>query len=276
MVYRPMTKNNDSYMINCDFHTHTGFSDDCDVSVDDMLCGAAQQGIKILAVTDHYDPGYPDPAFPFTIDFEKYQRTMMKARERYNGIMDIRIGLEVGIMEGQLDEARKIIDAFPYDIIIGSFHCHRGYDLYTYDFTGVDGPSMLKDFYSYMYDCLKIFDDYDIIGHFSILDRYIGRIYDYGPFYDIIDEILKIMVKKDKGIEINTSSFKYGTGTWLPRESILKRYRELGGKILTFGSDAHSPQYYRYHFNDAVELARSLGYRYYCTFRQRNPEFTPL
>ena len=97
--------NNNRYIIDCDFHTHTGFSDDCDVSVEEMLKSAADQGIRTLAVTDHYDPGYPDPEFPFTIDFEKYQETMLKAREEYKGTMDIMIGLEVGIMEGQFDAA---------------------------------------------------------------------------------------------------------------------------------------------------------------------------
>lgn len=268
-----MKKDNISCILDCDTHTHTGFSDDCDTSVEEMLRGAASKGIKTLTVTDHYDPGYPDPAFPFTIDFDSYQKTMLAARKEYRDIMDIRIGLEVGIMEGQFMEADKIINAFPYDLIIGSFHCHRGRDLYTYDFTDVDGPAMLEDFYSYMYDCLNIFDNYDIIGHFSILDRYIGKLYDYSPLEDIIDEILRLLVQNGKGIEINTSSFKYGTGTWLPRESILKRYLQLGGEILTFGSDAHSPEHYQYHFNDAAELAKTLGFRYYCTFRERKPEF---
>lgn len=263
-------------MIDCDFHTHTGFSDDCYVSVEDMLAGAAAKGIKTLGVTDHYDPGYPDPEFPFTIDFDKYQRTMLKAREQYNGVMDIMIGLEVGIMEGQFEESNRVINAFPYDVIIGSFHCLRGIDLYTCDFTNVDGPAMLEDFYTYMYDCLKVFDNYDIAGHFSILDRYIGKLYDYAPLADIIDESLKLMVQQGKGIEINTSSFKYGTGTWLPRESILSRYLELGGEILTFGSDAHSPEHYQFHFNDAIEMAKSLGFKYYCKFKQRKPEFFAL
>lgn len=264
---------NNRYTLDCDFHTHTGFSDDCEVSVEEMLQGAADQGIKTLAVTDHYDPGYPDPAFPFTIDFDKYHETMMKARLQYQGKMDIRIGLEVGIMEGQFEEANKIINGFPYDIILGSFHCHRGDDLYTYDFTDVDGPAMLEDFYTYMYECLRVFDNYDVIGHFSILDRYIGKLYDYRPFEDVIEEILKLLIADGKGLEINTSSFKYGTGTWLPRESILKRYRELGGEILTFGSDAHSPEHYRFHFDDAIQLAQSLGFKYYCKFRERKPEF---
>lgn len=271
-----MKNNNNKCIIDCDFHTHTGFSDDCDVSVEDMLKGAAAKGIKTLAVTDHYDPGYPDPEFPFILEFEKYHQTLLAAKEQYKNIMDIRIGLELGIMQGQFDISNKVINAFPYDMIIGSFHCLRNVDLYTYDYSAVDGPAMLEDFYTYMYECLKEFNNYNIIGHLSIPDRYIGKLYDYTFLTDIIDEILKLLIHNGKGIEINTSSFKYGTGTWLPRESILKRYHELGGEILTFGSDSHSPEYYQFHFNDAAELAKSLGFKYYCKFKQRQPEFLPL
>lgn len=263
-------------LITTDFHTHTGFSDDCEFSIEAMLQGAAEKGIETLAVTDHFDPGYPDPEFPFTIDFKKYQETLASAKVQYQGKMEILTGLEVGIMEGQFDAANEIINDFPYDFILGSFHCHRDKDLYTFDYSSINGPELLEDFYVYMYECLKAFNNYDVVGHFSILDRYIGALYDYKPFEDIIDEILKLIIHQGKGIEINTSSFKYGTGTWLPRESILKRYKELGGEILTFGSDAHDPKYYQFHFNDAVEFAKSLGYKYHSVFRQRKPDFIKL
>lgn len=263
-------------VLDCDFHTHTAFSDDCYATTEDLLEGAFKKGIKTLAITDHYDPGYPDPEFPFIIDFDGYHKMLPEMQKKYAGKMEILAGLEVGIMHGLFEEAHKAIEAYPYDVIIGSFHCHRGADLYTYDFTDVDGPAMLEDFYTYMYECIREFDNFDIVGHFSILDRYIGKIYDYTPFEDVIDEVLKLIVNKGKGLEINTSSFKYGTGIWLPRESILKRYLELGGEILTFGSDAHDPKYYQYHFNDAVEFAKKMGFKYYCEFRQRKPEFIPL
>ena len=107
-------------------------------------------------------------------------------------------------------------------------------------------------------------------------DRYLGKICDYSSVADVIDSILRHAVQNGKGLEINTSSFRYGTDIWLPRSSILKRYLELGGEILTFGSDAHSPEYYRFHFDDAAELARTLGFRYYSIFRQRRPEFYRL
>ena len=193
---------------------------------------------------------------------------------------DIRKGMEIGIWGGMfnesmtnLDEADRAVNAFDHDFIIGSFHCMRQDDLYRYDFANADRPSELEDFYAFMHESLRKFMNFDVLGHFSIIDRYIGEILDYSPVEDIIDEILKLLINNGRGIEINTSSFKYGTGIWLPRESILRRYHELGGEILTFGSDAHEPQYYRYHFNDAVQLAANLGFRYYCTFKNRTPEF---
>lgn len=260
----------------CDMHTHTGFSDDCDFSMEAMLEGALKRGVEAVAVTDHYDPGYPDPEFPFILDFDGYHRALEKARQKYSGRMEILYGIEIGIMDGQFEAAAKAASDFPYDMVIGSFHCLRGTDLYTLDYSRRDGPALVEDFYSYVLECLKTFDSYDVLGHMSILDRYIGKLYDYSPVEDIIDEILKILVDKGRGLEINTSSFRYGTGTWLPRESILKRYRRLGGEILTFGSDAHDPAYYLDHFSEAAELARSAGFKYYCLFRQRKPEFLCL
>lgn len=267
-------------LIDCDFHTHTGFSDDCYVEFETMINGAIASGIKTLAITDHYDPGYPDPEFPFTLDFEDYHKTVDAAIEKYRGIIDIRKGMEIGIWGGMyndkltnLEEADRAVNAYHHDYIIGSFHCMRKDDLYRYDFSKADGPAELEDFYKFMYESLNKFDNFDVMGHFSIIDRYIDKIYDYAPVEDTIDEILKLLIAKGKGIEINTSSFKYGTGIWLPRESILSRYLELGGEILTFGSDAHEPKYYQYHFNDAVELAKSLGFKYYSTFKDRKPEF---
>lgn len=263
-------------MLPCDFHTHTGFSDDCDVPMEQMLEGAIAHGIETLAITDHYDPGYPDPEFPFQLDFNRYLPALQAAQTKYRDKIEILAGMEIGILKGHFEEARRAVDSYPFDVIIGSFHCTRNDDMYRYDFAHADGPAELEDFYTYMYECLKEFQDFDIAGHFSILDRYIGTLYDYGAVEDQIDEILKLLINNGKGLEINTSSFKYGTGTWLPRRSILSRYLNLGGEILTFGSDAHDPFYYQYHFNDAVEFARSIGFRHYCKFHQRKPEFYKL
>lgn len=260
----------------CDMHTHTGFSDDCDIPMEDMMDAAYRSGIRTIAVTDHYDPGYPDPDFPFLPDFAAYHKALTAQQEKYAGHMEILAGLEVGIMEGQFEAAEKAVCGFDYDFIIGSFHCLHDLELHTFDFSQTDRMAFIEEFYTYVYDCLKKYKNYDILGHLSLPDRYLGEICDYSGVSDIIDSILGLAVENGKGLEINTSSFKYGTDMWLPRPSILKRYLELGGEILTFGSDAHEPRHYRYHFEDAVSFARELGFRYYSTFRQRKPEFHRL
>ncbi len=256
-----------------DYHTHTAFSDDCSVPMDEMIQGAVRCGIKELAITDHYDPGYEDPEFPFTLDFENYYKALADAQAAYGHQITIIKGMEIGIMDSQFEECTRAVKDFPYDFIIGSFHCLGKDDLYRYDFSKVDRPKKLEEFYIYVNKCLKEYKDYDIAGHLTIIDRYIGQIYDYTPYMDIIEDTLKTIIYDGKGLEINTSSFKYKTGIWLPRTEVLQLYKDLGGEILTFGSDSHETKYFRNHFDEAYELARSLGFRYQCTFRKRQAQF---
>lgn len=263
-----------------DYHTHTDFSSDSDAPMAEMIEGAVRLGMKELAITDHYDPGYQDPEFPFDLDFERYQPAILEAEQKYADRITIVKGMELGIMDDQFEEGRRVVHDFPYDIIIGSFHCLEKKDFYRYDFSEVDVPATLEKYYIYVNKCVKEFKDYDIAGHLTLIDRYInrdiGKVYDYAPYMDILEDTLKTIIYDGKGLEINTSSFKYGTPIWLPREEVLKLYRERGGEILTFGSDAHEPKHLTSHFDEAYELAKKLGFRYQCTFRQRKPEFHKL
>lgn len=259
-----------------DYHTHTAFSSDCDISMDEMIHGAISTGIRELAITDHHDPGYEDPDFPFQLDHDAYFQALTEAEKKYNDRISITKGMEIGIMDVELNECNSAVNRHPYDFIIGSFHCLGRDDLYRYDFSKVNGPEKLEEFYLYVNKCFKEYKNYDIAGHLTIIDRYIGKIYDYKPYMDIIEDTLKTIIYDGKGIEINTSSFKYGTGIWLPRQEVLSLYRQLGGEILTFGSDSHEPKYFQYHFDEAHELARSLGFKYQCTFKERKPIFHKL
>lgn len=241
-----------------------------------MVLSAIDKGITQLAITDHYDPGYPDPEFPFGLDFKNCQERLLEMENKYKSQIKIVKGMEIGIMEGQFDAARKEIYAFDYDFIIGSFHCLGSDDLYTFDFSKVNVPAMLEEFYLYVYKCLKTFKDYDVVGHLSIIDRYLGKAYDYRPYMDIIEEILKLVIYDGKGIEINTSSFKYGSDVLLPRLEILKLYKDLGGEILTIGSDAHEPKHFLSHFEETHALAQDIGFKHLATFSKRKPYFVAL
>lgn len=265
-------------MITSDLHTHTWFSDDCKVPFTTCIESAIAQGIETLAITDHYDPGYPNPDFPFVINFEKYLPALTEAKEKYANQIQILAGIEVGIKRGEFDVSVETVHNYDYDVVLGSFHCYEDIDIAVYDYD--EYPSsreqFLEDFYIYMLDCLKAYDDYDVLGHFSVMDRYIGGLYDYAPFEDVIDEILKLIIAQDKAMEINTSNFRYQMGTWLPRESILRRYYELGGRLITFGSDAHHPKFYREYFEEAADLARSIGFTHHCIYEKRQPKLISL
>ena len=130
--------------------------------------------------------------------------------------------MEIGIMDSELEECSRAVTQYPYDFIIGSFHCLEKKDLYRYDFSQVDRPAVLERFYTYVNKCLKAYKDYDVVGHFTIIDRYIGEVFDYRPYMDIIEDTLKTIIYDGKGLEINTSSFKYKMDIWLPRKEILQ------------------------------------------------------
>ena len=103
-----------------------------------------------------------------------------------------------------------------------------------------------------------------------------NRFYSYTAYCDILDEILKVLITKGIGLECNTAGFKYGLGHPNPTEDILIRYRELGGEILTLGSDGHAPEHLAYDFNKIGTLLQNCGFRYYTIFQNRKPKFLKL
>ena len=118
-----------------------------------------------------------------------------------------------------------------------------------------------------------------VCGHIDYVVRYgpnRNLYYTYEKYRDILDEILRVLVQKGIGLECNTAGFKYGLGHPNPTEKILSRYRELGGEILTLGSDAHAPEHIAYDFERAGALLKECGFHYYTVFRNRKPEFLPL
>ena len=170
--------------------------------------------------------------------------------------------------------------AWPFDFIIGSTHVCSGKDPYYPDF--YEGRTESEAYRAYFEDELKnvqMYDCFDSAGHLDYVVRYgpsRNRDYSYHAYADILDEILKTLISKEKAIECNTAGFKAGLGHPHPTEDVLRRYRELGGELLTLGSDAHQTEHLGYEFRKTGELLKSLGFRYYTIYRNRRPEFLPL
>ncbi len=269
--------NKEKYMY--DYHSHTHFSSDCDAEMSTMIDAAYARGIRQLAITDHYDPCYPDLSFPFELDFENYHKALNDAKIRNKDRIQIKKGIEIGIQHGDiLKMCSQAVQAFDYDFVIGSFHSSEGIE--------IDSKRFYEDrsnkesyiaFYTYMHNALNQYFDYDVIGHFNIIDRYAASRPKDAVYMDIIEEILKTIIYQGKGIEINTSSFRYNMGErTTPAKEILKLYKDLGGEIITIGSDSHRPDDLGYRYDTAVEMILSTGFKYLATFEQRKVSFEKL
>ncbi|QHI73674.1 histidinol-phosphatase HisJ family protein [Aminipila terrae] len=264
-----------------DYHTHSFFSDDCDIPTRDMIEAAIKKGMKEIAITDHYDPDYPDQEYPFVVDFEKYHDTLLQMQAEYKDKIKIIKGLEIGIQHGEtLNKCRNAAHAFPYDFILGSFHCTDNKDLYTGYFTEeTDIPKAFERYYEYAHECLKDYTDFDVMGHINVVDRYLpfDKIPPYKPYMDIIHSILKQLIENGKGIEFNSSCYRYlKDGRTTPTREILSLYKELGGEIITFGSDSHNPDFIGDHYDEVLEILRNIGFRYISTFENRKVNFIPI
>lgn len=256
-----------------DYHTHSSFSDDSSSPMEDMVKAAISKNIEEIAVTDHYDPDYPDNTMPFGLDFPPYHREMERLAEKYKDKIKVIRGIEIGIQHG--DTVKKCFDAassYPYDFVIGSFHSAHSATLDQREYhKNRDSLKATIDYYEYMYDCLKSFDDYDVLGHINVIDRYVDEIPDKTYYFEYVEAIIKHLVENGKGLEINTSSFRYGLGDrTTPPMEILQLYVDMGGEIITTGSDAHRPEDVGYMLEFAQRMIQKTGHGYVATFHGRD------
>ena len=267
-------------MITSDFHMHTEFSSDSETPVRDMIEASIQKGLKTICITDHEDYDYPMEEGFAIEDHEKYIHTILEFREEYKDRIDIRVGIEIGLQPHLGEYFHGLISKYPFDFVIGSLHLVKGYDPYYGEiFEEMTDEEVYRQAFVETAECIRAIPDFDVLGHIDYVVRY-GRHqakeYSYERFRDEIDEILRSVIEAGKGIELNSSGLKYGLGFCHPHPDILKRYRELGGEILTIGADGHKPEHIAYDFAKAEEVLKACGFKYYTEFQARKPIFKQI
>lgn len=264
----------------CDFHFHSDFSADSKTSIREQLDRAIALGMKELCVTDHHDYDFDLPENPFVLEFDRYYRTMQEVRQEYAGKVRLNIGVEMGLLRHEKEYYSKRAAAYPFDFIIGSSHFIDGIDVYYPEFyEGRTERESFEHYFNVTLDRVKKLDYFDVLGHLDYFVRYCpnrNQNYSFKAYQEHIDPILKCLIEKGKGLECNTGGLKYGLGHPNPSEDVLMRYRELGGEILTVGSDAHTPEHLGYDFEKIPEMLKACGFKYYTVFRERKPVFLPL
>ena len=272
----------------CDSHLHTEFSTDSESPVRSMLDAAVERGLKAVCITDHMDLDFPpqegmeisDGRPPFFFEMEEYFKTLVPLREEYRERLDVRIGIEIGLQPHLGERYRDLVQAYPFDYVIGSVHLIRRLDPYDGKlFEGRADEEAYREAFTETLRCLEAVSDFDSLGHLDYVVRYgkhQAEEYSYRKFADEIDEVLKKLISMGKGLEMNTGGLKYGLGFCNPHPDVMKRYRELGGEIVTIGADAHRPEHVAYSFEQAAEILRECGFRYYAEYRERRAEFFKL
>lgn len=263
-----------------DTHMHTHFSTDSQADTHEMVRASMKAGVDGICFTDHLDIGYDSSPERFMLDIPAYFKEMQAVQAEFLNKFPVCTGIEIGLQPHLKDVLPGIIEEHPFDFVIGSSHVVHGQDPYYPEYyTGKTEDEAYREYFESILENLAVFDCFDVYGHIDYVVRYgpnKNRYYCYDKFSDVLDEILRTLVEKGKGIEINTAGFRYGLGHPNPAECVLRRYRELGGELITIGADAHKPSDVAYEFSKVPELLKQAGFVYYTVFRNRKPEFYKL
>ena len=266
-----------------DYHTHSYFSGDCNTPMEDMIKSAIQKGITHLCFTEHMDLDYPvreGEDLNFNLSTDDYRKEFLTLKEKYAQNLHLLWGVELGLQQHLFPKLHDYVHNQPLDFIIASSHLCNGGDPYYPDFfEGRSEDAIYEEYFSSILKNVKNFSDYDVYGHLDYIVRYgpnKDARYSYEKYRDIFDSILKTIIENGKGIEVNTGGIKYGLKDLHPATSILKRYKELGGEIVSVGSDAHTPENLLHHFSRAQSILEECGFKYYTIFQSRKPIFIKL
>ncbi len=277
-----------------DCHTHTQYSVDSDADIIKMIERAVELGLTAYAITDHCEANrfygkehYGDvkvyPYFDFGRDFEASVSAVTKLKEKYSDRIKLICGTELGQAEECPDVAQKVLSDKRLDFVIGSLHQLPN----TEDFALIDYSEMSDDEVKVLLD--RYFDGiyelcknpkFDVLGHLTYTLRYIEGEYGFKvnmeKYDEVIAESFRSLAQNGKGIEINTSGLRQKYGRAFPEEKYVRLFKDMGGEIISLGSDAHFVEHLGAHIGRGAEIAKSAGFDAIAYFIKREPVFIAL
>lgn len=254
-----------------DYHIHTDFSCDSEADIQAACEAAIARGLGEIAFTDHVDFGPADP--PGYFRPAQYLAEIERCRALYGGRMTIRAGLEMGEPHIFTHQAAQVLPTGDFDLVLGSVHYAEGMQVAWRKAFFEQPPRQAYEAYFRQVVRLAAEGDFDVLAHLDLVKRdarKFGKVYDGPePYAEMIRTALRSLVEQGKGLEINSSPLYRGQTELCPSLEILRWYHELGGEILTFGSDAHSPDAVGAHVDTALEMAKAAGFEHLATFERR-------
>ena len=263
-----------------DLHTHTKFSPDGRGTIEEMLRKADDIAIDFYGISEHFDTSKERlkriqmGALPPETDATRYFPKARKLQKQYEGIMNILVGAELGFMDDEISIKRynELIERYKPDYIINSVH-RIGNGYYT---RGKSGEKIVREkrivyneYFDFVLRSLDVPYHYDIVGHLGYCTRYAPYADKRAPleeYGDQIDRILKRIVELGKILEVNSKDEggqilpEVGDFFCLPNVEVLKRYYQLGGRKVVYGSDAHGPEVIGYNACNVIKMLKEIGF----------------
>ncbi len=277
-----------------DYHVHTEFSDDSEYEMEQVVRDALAMGMEEICFTDHVDygvkrdwddprgvlyrkggKGEPDMIPVANVDYPKYMDKICALQEKYRGQISIKFGLEFGMQRHTIAKYEELFAKYPFDFVILSVHEVENREFWNGDFQrGLSREEVYRKYYMEMLTLVENYHNYSVLGHMDLIARYDEEgVYPFEAVEPYIRKILETVIADGKGIEVNSSCYRYGLPDLTPSTEILKLYKALGGEIITVGSDSHKREHLGDHIPEVQMQLREMGFKKICTFEGMKPVF---
>ncbi|MEC2054047.1 histidinol-phosphatase HisJ family protein [Peribacillus psychrosaccharolyticus] len=254
-----------------DYHHHTNHSFDSKASMKDVCMAAIEKGIKELCFTEHFSVNPLAPTYGH-MNFDRYFSEINECREEFGSQLIIKAGIELCEPHLLKEKYESILTPLNLDFILGSVHNIDNLKLSAY-LKQVPADKAYQGYFEEVYKMVCT-ADIDVIAHLDLLKRYAVKtigMYTFEDHKDVIEAILKKAIDRNIGIEINTSGLRGNLKQSLPSIDVLSLYHQLGGEILTLGSDSHFVKDVGANIEDAAAMAKQCGFTHVYKFENRIP-----
>lgn len=256
-----------------DLHIHSNYSIDSRSSMEEMTLAALEKNMRTIGFADRINLDYTANKIDLSFRIDDYLRDINRVKYRYLKEIEVLAGLEIGMQSGLGQRYREKLQDQSLDYIIMSVHSIKGRDIFLDDFlNGLSLDEALSLYYQEVYHCVSKYDEYDILGIFDSIDRYLllqEQLPSYDPLFPLIKEILTILISKGKSLEVNSSALRYGLDSFHPKLPILRLYKDLGGDNITIGSSSNTGENIGFQYRMIEKSLKELGFRHIHIYRKR-------
>jgi len=246
-----------------DYHMHTPLCRHASGEPVDYARRAVELGFTEIGFSDHSPMARDDfdDWRMFNRQLDEYVEKVRQAQRDFPQLT-IRLAMEVDYLPGQEEWIRDLAARHPWDYFIGSVH-------YVSEDWAIDSPFQLAKWKEHdTFEVWSVYFDrltraaetglFEIIGHADLPKKFGHQpTQDCAPLYD---RFLTAAKKHHCAIELNTAGLRKDCKEIYPSRQILELAFAKGVPI-TFGSDAHKPEEVGMNFVEAMQLARSIGYK---------------